>query len=69
MTKRDYIKLAARLSDEYARAEAEWHGGIEENPTTYIARIVEAVADVLEADNEAFDRDKFVKAAKRGAIL
>ena len=49
MTRKDYVNLAAALSVF---------------PTSAVHRAyVEAIADVLAADNPRFDRDRFYKAA------
>lgn len=54
MTKKDYIKLAAAL-----RALDTGKGG-----AVSLRAVVSVIADVLQADNSAFDRDRFETAAR-----
>jgi hypothetical protein len=56
MTRKDYVALAAAING--VRQEAIRCDGYAAN----IPSVVDAVADVLAADNPLFDRDRFVEA-------
>lgn len=58
MTKKDYIKLAAALKilPRYALTTS--------NDWVRREDVIAAIADVLQADNPSFDRDRFETAAR-----
>ena len=56
MTKKDYIKLAAALAVNRPVNN-------QDNPITQFHKTVFAIADVLAADNDRFDRTRFLIAA------
>jgi hypothetical protein len=60
MTKRDYIKFAEMLREQYERA----NGSGEQYPEQTIARVQDSIADLFAADNPRFDRERFAKACE-----
>jgi len=55
MSRKHYVQLAQEIQD------VRLQGWIE--PEQAITALAEQIADVLQADNPAFDRDRFLKAA------
>lgn len=59
MSRKDYIALAAALRATGRALDAD----ADQRAAYAHAQYVSAVADVLQRDNSAFDRDRFLRAA------
>lgn len=51
MTKKDYIKIASVLADSYSKSDLEG-----------VKAVAFRMADMLQRDNAAFDRTRFLQA-------
>lgn len=63
MTKKDYGKIAEAI------AVTGWHNPMDENTAegwhAAVCSIRHRIADILEADNPRFDRQRFLEASRR----
>ena len=70
MSKRDYERIALRISAHYLRFESEerclYEAGYTDGSRATAKGLASDLADVLKADNPRFDRARFLKACGIG---
>jgi hypothetical protein len=62
MTRKDYKAIANVIQGETINARLSPAIEIESEPIAQLGRIAEGLAQIMERDNERFDRSKFLEA-------